>query len=120
MKRVSLAWNNEVCVCRAEASKRSIGQITHVQGRYLSKLGRGFQVLLEAAEGRIVVLEVCARGLAAAAAQIAGHVMRNVVVELVFACGIAGGGCAAGRDARLGIEVRRIDRIVLYGGRSRS
>lgn len=51
-------------------------------GTHLSKLRRSFQIPLQATEGGIIVLEICARGLAAAAPQIARHVMRNVVVNL--------------------------------------
>lgn len=87
---------------------------------HLSEFGRGFQILLQAAEGRVVVLEVCARGLAAAAPQIAGHVMRNVVVAVVagvderwLGCVIAGTG-AAGRGARLGIAVCGSERIAWW------
>jgi hypothetical protein len=50
--------------------------------------------------------------LAAAAPQIAGHVMRNVVVgHEVLGWVIAGAG-TAGRDARLGNEMRGTDRII--------
>jgi hypothetical protein len=79
-------------------------------GSYLSEFGRGFQVLLQAAEGRIVVLEVCARLLAAAAPQIAGHVMRNVVGHEVLRWVIAGAG-TAGRGARW--EMRCAEPIAL-------
>lgn len=60
------------------------------------------------------MLEICARGLTAAAPQIGGHSMRNVVVvghHRWWACVIARAE-AAGRDARLGSEVRGIGRIV--------
>lgn len=54
-----------------------------MQGTYLSKLGRLFQVPLEAMESGIVVFEVCTRGLAAAAPQIAGH---DLVEECCCCC----------------------------------
>ena len=77
-------------------------------GTYLSQFGSGFQVLLQATEGRIVVLQVCAGGLAAAAAQIAGHVMRNVVVvDVVLTAGTA----ATGKDPRLRLKGCGFDRI---------
>jgi hypothetical protein len=76
---------------QAIASGASASTRSHKVGTYLSEFGRGFQILLEAAKGRIVVLEVCARGLAAAAPQIAGHVMGNVVVVAARNC----------RDARV-------------------
>ena len=104
------------------ASNRSAGlDDGYMQGKrvYLSKLGRGFQILLQAAEGGIVVFEVCARGLAAAAPQIAGHGMRNAVVHVVSGAG------AVGRDARLRNAVRTIyciacmeEGVGVGGGRS--
>jgi hypothetical protein len=50
--------------------------------------------------------------LAAAAPQIAGHIMRNVVVGHETLRWVIAGAGAAGRDARLGNEMRGTDRII--------
>jgi hypothetical protein len=84
---------------------------TKRQGTYLSEFGRGFQILLQAAEGRIVVLEVCARGLAAAAPQIAGHGMGNVVVGRSV-------GAPTCRDARVCGNGGARERIASFVGKA--
>lgn len=109
-----IARSDEIFEGRAEDKEQHSHDHTKYVPTYLTEFGSGFQILLEAAEGRIVVVEVCTRGPAAAAPQIGGHGMRNVVVVVGhhawLACVIAGTQ-AAGKDARLGDEVRRFDRI---------
>lgn len=50
--------------------------------------------------------------MTAAAPQIAGHIMRNVVVGHETLRWVIAGAGAAGRDARLGNEMRGTDRII--------
>src|SRR5947207_9054286 len=96
------------CVALPESSEKQCEAVEHATMKpktYLSEFGGGCQILLEAAEGGIVALEVCACGLAAAAPQIGGHGMRNVVAlvtvvvgrHLWLACGVADTGAAGSR-----------------------